>query len=141
MREHDSHPKHIHAADTPYIQLLRHNLPHQCCNNLAGTSIIAELAEIDSLPRSQIQPPACDRNRKRDTRQTTFGMTGHIVTSFICMLIITFIFRNQPIVYSFHIIPHRRIIIFIDTECTTKRFSRPVSGKAGRCFSTSSVTR
>ena len=57
-------------------------LSYDCYYQLSGTAVIAELAEVDTLPSAEVQSAIGDGNGDTDTAQRRFGMGRHIIGTF-----------------------------------------------------------
>ena len=62
-------------ANSPQLDYLSIYRSH----NLSGTTIVAELAEVDALPRTEIQPAIRDRDGEAHTEEGTLGMSWHVL--------------------------------------------------------------
>ena len=81
---------------------------------LSASTVIAELAQIDSLPGSHIESAVSDRNGKTDSEKGTLSMCWHIVRSFHGVLIVWLPFLYHVVQYGFHIRTHVRIVVLVD---------------------------
>jgi len=70
---------------------------------MSVASIVAELAEVDALPSSKVEPSISDRDIDAHTGNDALGMCGHIVTSLKCMLVVGCILWNKSVINSFQI--------------------------------------
>ena len=62
-------------ANSPQLDYLSIYRSH----NLSGTTIVAELAEVNALPRTEIQPAIRDRDGEAHTEEGTLGMSWHVL--------------------------------------------------------------
>ena len=89
---------------------------NNCYYQLSGATVVAELAEIDALPSSQVQLAIGDGDGDADTTQRRFGVGRHIVGTFQRMLILRTILRNQAVEDSFHIHANIRVTVLVDAQ-------------------------
>ena len=78
--------------------------------------MIAELAEIDSLPGSQIQAAIGDGNRQADSEQRAFGMSRHVIKAFHRVSVVWLSLLDHVIQDRIHIRPDIRIKILVDVQ-------------------------
>lgn len=92
--------------------LLSYNRYYQ----LPGAAEIAELTEIDALPRAKVQPTTGNGDGDTDTTQRGFGVSRHIVGTLQRMLILRTVLRNQTVENRFHIHANIRIAVLVDAQ-------------------------
>ena len=90
------------------------------------TSVITELAEIDSLPCAEIQATFRDGNADTHTAEGTLCMSRHVIRTFEDMVIIRFIVFDQTIEYLFHVRAYVWICVLIDAQCATGMLHKEV---------------
>lgn len=73
---------------------------------MSAASVVAELAEIDALPGAKVEPSVGDRDIDARARDYALGMCGHVIRAFKNMSIVRHILRYEPVVNSFHVVPH-----------------------------------
>ena len=86
---------------------------------MSAASVVAELAEVDALPSAKVEPSVGDGNVDADTGNDALGMCGHIVRAFEDMTVVRHILRYEPVVNSFHVVPHVRIPVLTYAQRTT----------------------
>ena len=91
-------------------------LSNYCYYQLSGTTVIAELAKVDSLPSAEVQAAIGDGDGDADTAQCRFGMGWHIVGTFQRMLVLRAILRNQAVENRFHIDTNIRVAVLVDAQ-------------------------
>ena len=97
------------------IELFSNNCYHQ----LSGTTIIAELAKVYSLPGAEVQATIGDRDSDADTAQRGFSVSRHIVGTLQRMFVLRTILRNQTVEDSLHIHTDIRVAILVDAQSAT----------------------
>ena len=85
-------------------------------DDLSGSSVITELAEIDALPGSHIQSPVGDWDRKAHSEKRTLGVCRHVIRALQSMFIVRFPFLHHMIQDGFHVRTHIRVIVLIDRK-------------------------
>ncbi len=70
---------------------------------MSAASVIAELAEVDTLPSSKVEPSIGDGDIDAHTGNDALGMCGHIITSLKCMLVVGGILWNKSVINAFQI--------------------------------------
>ena len=78
--------------------------------------MIAELAEIDSLPCAEVETAVGYRDSYADAKKRTLGMSRHVVRPFHGMLIVWLPLLDDVIEDGFHVGTYIRIVILIDSE-------------------------
>ena len=81
-----------------------------------GGGMIAKFAEVDALPRAEIEAMAGDGDGKRRADDRGLGMGRHVVVSFHRVQIIRLTLLHQAVEYAFHVDTHVGVGIFIDGE-------------------------
>lgn len=76
---------------------------------MSAASVVTELAKIDALPSTKVEPSISDGDIDAHTGNDALGMCGHIVRAFEDMSIVRHIFRYKPIVNSLHVTSHVRV--------------------------------
>ncbi len=154
----------IHVDDAePYSSNDRsHHLP---CS-----AVVAELTEIDALPRAEVQAPVSNGDIDAHTRDDALRMGWHVFRTFKDVPVVGHVLWHESVVNRLHVTSHVRIPVlaiaffrrdsaklkqawlcsrcFVSSQmlnaqlvCFTKRLSSPVSGSCGSCRRTSSVIR
>ena len=93
---------------------------------MSGAAIIAELAEVDSLPGAEIQASARDRNVDAHTRHDALGVCRHVVGSFESVLIVRLVLRYKAVVDALHVGTHRRVPVLADAQGTARVLDKQV---------------
>lgn len=78
---------------------------------MSATSVVAELTKIDALPGAKVEPSVSDGNVDAHTGNDALGMSGHVVTSLKCMLVVGCILWNKSVINAFQIFTDRWIPI------------------------------
>ena len=81
---------------------------------MSAASVVAELTKIDTLPGAKVEPSVSDGDVDAHTRNDALGMSGHVVRAFKNMSIVRHILRYEPVVNSFHVVPHVRVPVLTD---------------------------
>ena len=137
---------------------------------MSAASVVAELAEIDALPRAEVQSPVGDGDVNAHACYDALRMSWHIVWAFKDVPVVRHILWYESVVNRLHVSSHIWIPVLAiaffrrysaklkqawlcprcsvsshmlkaQLVCCTKRLSSPVFGNCGRCRSTSSVIR
>lgn len=101
-------------ANSPQLDYLSIYRSH----DLSRPTIVAELAEVNALPRTEIQPAIRDRDGEAHTKEGTLGMGWHIIVTFQYVVVIRLVLLDEMIHDFLHIRTHIRVGVFIDTEGT-----------------------
>ena len=88
--------------------------------------MIAELAEVDALPCSQVKMAARDGDVDADAANSTLGVCRHVVGSFEGVHIIGGVLGNQPIEDIGKVGSDIRIGILVDGEGAAGVFHKEV---------------
>lgn len=83
----------------------------------AFAAIVAEFAQVDALPGTEIQFPVRDGNGQAHSEQRAFGMGRHIVPAFHDMFIIRLVFLDDVVHDLVQVGAHIRIGILVDGQC------------------------
>ena len=78
---------------------------------MSATSVVAELTKIDALPGAKVEPSVSDGDVDAHTGNDALGMSGHVVTSLKCMLVVGCILWNKSVINAFQIFTDRWIPI------------------------------
>ena len=70
---------------------------------MSAATVVAELAEIDTLPGAKVEPSVSDGDIDAHARNDALGMCGHIVTFLKCMLVVGCILWNKSVINAFQI--------------------------------------
>ena len=70
---------------------------------MSAASVVAELAEVDALPGAKVEPSVSDGDVDAHTGNDALGVSGHIVTSLKCMLVVGCILWNKSVINAFQI--------------------------------------
>ena len=70
---------------------------------MSAATVVAELAEIDTLPGAKVEPSVSDGDIDAHARNDALGMCGHIVTSLKCVLVVGCILWNKSVINAFQI--------------------------------------
>ena len=101
---------------------------------IASAAPIAEFAEIDALPHSQIQAMVGNWNGHGESDKRRFNMRGHIVIAFYRVPIKGFALLNEPVETVSEVFPHRRIGVFVDGESCRRMLDKQVQDAIFRQF-------
>ena len=101
-------------ANSPQLDYLSIYRSH----DLSRPTIVAELAEVDALPRTKIQPVIGDGDGEAHTEEGTLGMGWHVIIAFQYVVVIRLVLLDEMIHDFLHIRTHIRVGVFIDTEGT-----------------------
>ena len=88
------------------------------CHYLSASAVIAELAEIDSLPCAHIELSACNRDSQADSEEGTLGMRRHVIRAFHCVFVIWFPLLYHVVQYGFHVCADIWIVVLVDGQRT-----------------------
>ena len=88
------------------------------CHYLSCSTVIAELAEVDTLPCAKIELSVSDGNVDTYTRNDTLCVSRHIVGTFKHMPIVGHVLGNEPVIDSLHITPYFRIPVLANAQRT-----------------------
>ena len=103
-------------------------------HNTSSSAVVAELTEVDSLPRAQVQSSVGNGNRNTGSHQGRFGMGGHVVPSFQRMVVPGFPFAHQVIENLFHVAPYVRVTVLVDGQSGTGMLDEEVEQSGfGQC--------
>ena len=102
-----------------YRRITHASFSNNCYYQISGAAVVAELAEVDSLPCAEVQTAIGDGDGDADTAQCRFGVSRHIVGTFQRMLILRTILRNQAVEDSFHIHANIRVAVLVDAQSAT----------------------
>lgn len=97
---------------------------------MSAASVIAELAEIDTLPDAKVEPSVRDGDVDAHTGNDALGMCGHIVRAFKDMTVVRHIFRYKPVVDSLHVTPYVRVPVLASPSSVATRKSSSELGFA-----------
>ena len=98
------------------------------------SAVVAELTEVDSLPRAQVQSPVGNGNREAGSHQGRFGMGGHVVPAFQRMVVPGLPFTHQVIENFFHVAPYVRVTVLVDRQSGTGMLDEEVEQSGlGQC--------
>ena len=101
-------------ANSPQLDYLSIYRSH----NLPRTTIVTELAEVDALPRTEIQPAIRNGDGETHTEEGTLGMGWHIIIAFEYVVIIRLVLLDKMIHDFLHIRTHICFGILVDAEGT-----------------------
>src|SRR5690606_24864113 len=82
----------------------------------ASAPVVAVLAEVDTLPGAQRQPPIGYRQAHVATEQAGFEMGRQIVRPFVIMLVTAFALGHQAVEETLEIAPDRAIGVLVDGQ-------------------------
>ena len=71
-----------------FYKNLLEGLTDDCCYYFAGGGVIAEFAEVNALPDTEIETTFGDGYGQADACHGTFGMGGHVIITFTVMGIV-----------------------------------------------------
>ncbi len=89
------------------------------CYDATLSSVVAELAEIDSLPCAEVQASVGDRNADADATEGAFGVCWHVVSAFKDVIIVWLVFLDETIENVFHVGPYVWVGVFVDAQRAT----------------------
>ena len=92
---------------------------YNCYYQLSGAAVVAELTEVDALPRSEVQTTVGNGDGDTDTAQSGLGVGRHIISTLQRMLVLRAVLRNQTVEDSLHIDANIRITILVDAQSAT----------------------
>jgi hypothetical protein len=72
--------------------------------------------QVDALPAAPRQPPVDQRDRELHLGQRRAEVSGHIIGTFVIMLVGRGIFGRYPGEIRFKVAPHLRRRIFLDQQ-------------------------
>lgn len=87
---------------------------------MSAATVVAELAEVDALPSSKVEPSIGDGDIDAHTGNDALGMCGHIITSLKCMLVVGCILWNKSVINAFQIFTNRWIPILTYAQRTAR---------------------
>ncbi len=85
-------------------------------HKLAGPSAVAELAEIDALPCSEIEAMTRDGQGQFDAGEHAFGMGGHVIGTFKRVGVVGFALSDETVEDGSHVGTHIGVGIFVEGE-------------------------
>ena len=119
-------------------------LPDDRGDDAPACGSIAEFAQVDPLPRAQVDAPAADGKRESRPHERRFRMGGHVVVALVGVDVVGFAFADEAVTpnasrsvrtsgsaFSLRVRPAE--------VCLMKRCSNPAAGSGGRFASISSV--
>ena len=99
-----------------YRRITHASFSNNCYYQISGAAVVAELAEVDSLPCAEVQTAIGDGDGDADTAQCRFGVSRHIVGTFQRMLILRTIFGHEAVEDGFHIHANIGIAVLVDAQ-------------------------
>ena len=85
-------------------------------NQVAAAAVLAVLAEIDSLPSSELEPALSYWQGERAADQDGFDVRGHVVWSLEGVLVVRSAFRDHLLEMAFQISAYIGIGILVDRQ-------------------------
>ena len=90
--------------------------PHDGRDDAAATAMVTELAEVNALPRAQIQTAAGDGDGQPCADEDGLGVCRHVVVALQDMLVIGLAFPDQAVEDGRQIRTHVRVGIFTNGQ-------------------------
>ena len=84
-------------------------------HNPPRPTIVSELAEIDTLPRTEVEPSVGDGDAEADAKERTLGMGRHVVGTLQHMVVVRLALPDDVVHDFLHIRAHVGVGILIDT--------------------------
>lgn len=82
----------------------------------AGTAVVSEFTEVDTLPCSEVEASVGYGNGEGDICKGRFGVGRHVVEPLHRMVIIWLTFRDYIIEYLVKVVANVRVCVLIDCQ-------------------------
>ncbi len=92
--------------------------PYHRSHHPSGSAVVAELAEVDTLPRAEVQVAVRDGDVEAHAEHAALGMRRHVVRPFERVVVVRGVLRNQVVENLLHVAPHVRVGVLVDREGT-----------------------
>ncbi len=92
------------------------NSTQNSSHNIPSSAVVAEFAQINSLPGAKIKLVVGDRNGDRRTNNCSLDVSRHIVSALGVMSVVGVALWNQLVEDIFEVGAHRRVSIFVDCK-------------------------
>jgi hypothetical protein len=80
----------------------------------SARSVIPVLAQINSLPSTEVEAAGGNGNRQKITQERRFEVSRHIIRPFGSVAIVRGVLRGQVVEMVLKINPHRRIGVLVE---------------------------
>lgn len=85
-------------------------------HDFARAAVVAELAEVNALPCSEIEPSVGDGYGERRSGNNGFGMGRHVVGPFKGVEVVGRTFRHKFVEYGVEVLPHVGVGVFVQRQ-------------------------
>ena len=92
--------------------------PYHRSHHPSRTAIVAEFAEVDALPRAEVQAAVRDGDVEAHAEHAALGVRRHVVRPFERVVVVRGVLRNQVVEDLLHVAPHVRVGVLVDREGT-----------------------
>ncbi len=89
-------------------------------NQSPPTPVISELAEVDALPGTKVQPSPCDWDADRTACQHRLHVSGHVVRAFQCVGHKGHVLRHEAVEEPLEVHPDRRVGVLVDGQASAR---------------------
>ena len=91
-------------------------LPDDRGDDAPACGSIAEFAQVDPLPRAQVDAPAADGKRESRPHERRFRMGGHVVVALVGVDVVGFAFADEAVEDRFQIGAHVGIGVLVEGQ-------------------------
>lgn len=95
--------------------------------------MVAELAEVDALPRAEVEMPVGDGDGETRPHKHTLHMRGHVVGPFEGVAVARVVLLDERVEDRLHVGAHVGVAVFVDGESAAGVFHKDVDqSRAGQ---------